>query len=365
MLPAAVIGATTTTGTTNSTKKQPDTATTMVSQEKTMNTAVYRDHSHHTDDDKELNELLTKADAEGTKGTDQTFPVKLHQLLSGSDEDGFSHIVSWQPHGRSFIVKKHKEFVEKVLPCCFRQSKFPSFQRQLNLYGFRRITAGRDKGGYYHELFLRGRSLLALKMQRTKVKGTGARKPSQPDTEPDFYDMKFVLEKPSKKPAQLVTSPRAVTMPMSAVSPSSVSLQAPLHAVAYVSKYAPSPPLSSKPLVRGSYLGGMTTSVDLGMKSSLPSLLAPASMTNANRREIIDRMIANSTRMQNLAHSGNGGSSHLDFPAYNMRGCNTGNMPHDHPLGFGTSLLAGASAQRGPLHLNALNMPCMCAIPAF
>ena len=77
---------------------------------------VYRDHSQHTDDDKELNELLTKADAEGVKGTDQTFPVKLHQLLSGSDEDGFSHVVSWQPHGRSFIVKKHKDFVEKVLP---------------------------------------------------------------------------------------------------------------------------------------------------------------------------------------------------------------------------------------------------------
>ena len=77
---------------------------------------VYRDHSHHTDDDKELNELLTKADAEGVKGTDQTFPVKLHQLLSGSDEDGFAHVVNWQPHGRSFIVKKHKEFVEEVLP---------------------------------------------------------------------------------------------------------------------------------------------------------------------------------------------------------------------------------------------------------
>lgn len=56
----------------------------------------YRDHSHITDDDKDLTALLDKADAEGVKGTDQTFPVKLHQLLSGSDEDGFSHIVSWQ-----------------------------------------------------------------------------------------------------------------------------------------------------------------------------------------------------------------------------------------------------------------------------
>lgn len=77
---------------------------------------VYNDYSKSKDDDKDLADLLSEADAGGVKGTDQTFPVKLHQLLSGSDEDGFSHIVSWQVHGRSFIVKKHKEFVEKVLP---------------------------------------------------------------------------------------------------------------------------------------------------------------------------------------------------------------------------------------------------------
>lgn len=71
----------------------------------------------------------------------------------------------------------------------FRQSKLTSFQRQLNLYGFQRLTRGPDAGGYYHELFLRGRVFLAHRMERTKVKGTRFKAASSPDSEPDFYRM--------------------------------------------------------------------------------------------------------------------------------------------------------------------------------
>ena len=72
----------------------------------------------------------------------------------------------------------------------FRQSKLTSFQRQLNLYGFRRITQGADGGAYYHELFLRGRPQLSLRMQRQKVKGTGHKQPTDVTSEPNFYASK-------------------------------------------------------------------------------------------------------------------------------------------------------------------------------
>jgi hypothetical protein len=36
----------------------------------------------------------------------------------------------------------------------FRQSKFPSFQRQLNLYGFKRLTSGKS-GTALYVLFIR------------------------------------------------------------------------------------------------------------------------------------------------------------------------------------------------------------------
>ena len=75
------------------------------------------------------------------------------------------HIVR-QPHGRCFVIHKPKEFVAKVMPLHFRQSKITSFQRQLNLYGFNRITKGLDRGGYYHELFLRHKAFLCANMVR-------------------------------------------------------------------------------------------------------------------------------------------------------------------------------------------------------
>jgi hypothetical protein len=48
--------------------------------------------------------------------------------------------------------------------------------------------AGRDKGAYYHELFLRSKRFLSHRIQRIKIKGKGARKASSPDTEPNFYN---------------------------------------------------------------------------------------------------------------------------------------------------------------------------------
>ena len=61
--------------------------------------------------------------------------------------------------------------------------------RQLNLYGFKRLTRGKDRGGYYHELFLRERKELSILMTRTKVKGTGCKAANNPEAEPDFYSM--------------------------------------------------------------------------------------------------------------------------------------------------------------------------------
>jgi len=62
----------------------------------------------------------------------------------------------------------------------------------VNLVGTLIRFTGRDKGAYYHELFLRNKRFLAHIIERIKVKGRGARKPSSPETEPYFYQLPYL-----------------------------------------------------------------------------------------------------------------------------------------------------------------------------
>jgi len=144
----------------------------------------YHDHSHDSSE-------MYSEEHPVRGGVTTPFPLKLHEMLHKVESHGLEHIVSWQPHGRCFVVHKPQEFVQ-LLPNYFKLSKLASFQRQLNLYGFQRITKGYDKGGYYHELFLRNRMFMAHAIQRIKVKGTGVRARSNPAQEPDFWNMPWV-----------------------------------------------------------------------------------------------------------------------------------------------------------------------------
>jgi hypothetical protein len=106
------------------------------------------------------------------KGRTGTFPQKLHQMLADlAGQEGGADIASFLPHGRAFAIHKPRDFVKHVMPKYFRMSRFSSFQRQLNLYDFQRITEGPDKGSYYHELFVQNRPILATMMKRNKIKG--------------------------------------------------------------------------------------------------------------------------------------------------------------------------------------------------
>jgi len=152
----------------------------------------YHDHANDADE----NDMESDDAHRRRGGVSVAFPMKLHAVLDQVEADGLAHVISWQHHGRCFIVHKPKEFVDHVMPKYFRQTKLTSFQRQLNLYGFSRLTRGNDAGGYYHELFLRSKIHLCKRMQRVKVKGTKFKAASSPESEPDFYKMPPVTVTP-------------------------------------------------------------------------------------------------------------------------------------------------------------------------
>lgn len=120
------------------------------------------------------------------------FPAKMHSILS---RDDLADIICWMPHGRAWRVLKPREFEVRVLPTYFEHAKFSSFIRQANGWGFRRVTQGRDRNAYYHEMFLRGLPHLCKTMKRPGV----SKKPaSDPDHEPDLYRISELHPLPEK-----------------------------------------------------------------------------------------------------------------------------------------------------------------------
>lgn len=99
----------------------------------------------------------------------EIFPQRLFQMLADSS---VSDAISWLPHGRSFVVIRPDVFSERVLPLYFHSrastTKYPSFTRKLNRWGFRQVTGGPDTGAFQHPLFRRDQPHQCLDMECEK-----------------------------------------------------------------------------------------------------------------------------------------------------------------------------------------------------
>jgi hypothetical protein len=107
--------------------------------------------------------------ADGLQAPITNFPTQLHLLLDDAEIKGFSDVVSWLEGGTMFKVHKTKEFADRIMPYYFNQTRYKSFQRQLNSYRFHRFSAGKNKGTVFHDLFMRDKPDLCNRINRVKV----------------------------------------------------------------------------------------------------------------------------------------------------------------------------------------------------
>ena len=94
----------------------------------------------------------TKRATKEPKSRRDKFPQKLMEILSNKD---YADIISWLPHGRSFIFHSPERFTESILPHYLKECKFSSFTRKLYRWGFRQVSKGPDAESFFHKMFRR------------------------------------------------------------------------------------------------------------------------------------------------------------------------------------------------------------------
>ncbi|KAL1924371.1 uncharacterized protein VTP21DRAFT_7406 [Calcarisporiella thermophila] len=103
--------------------------------------------------------------------TVSVFVAKLYQLLENEE---YAEYLRWDDTGTVFIIERMDAFAANVLPKFFKHCKFASFVRQLNIYGFYRVSDARksrhaqNKNAcvFSHPSFRRGRHDLLRQIRR-------------------------------------------------------------------------------------------------------------------------------------------------------------------------------------------------------
>ena len=112
---------------------------------------------------------------DGQQGGQSPITAFLAKLWALVNDPSCDDLIAWDPSGGSFHVYDQSRFAREILPRYFKHNNFASFIRQLNMYGFRKMSTiehgslknERDDIEFAHPNFLRGQdSLLELIKRR-------------------------------------------------------------------------------------------------------------------------------------------------------------------------------------------------------
>ncbi|XP_026320376.1 heat shock factor protein isoform X5 [Hyposmocoma kahamanoa] len=103
-----------------------------------------------------------------------TVPAFLGKLWKLVNDSETNHLISWSPGGKTFVIKNQADFARELLPLYYKHNNMASFIRQLNMYGFHKITSVENGGLRYekdeiefsHPCFMRGHAYLLEHIKR-------------------------------------------------------------------------------------------------------------------------------------------------------------------------------------------------------
>ncbi|XP_072943098.1 heat shock factor protein-like isoform X2 [Epargyreus clarus] len=101
-------------------------------------------------------------------------PAFLGKLWKLVNDPETNHLISWSPGGKTFVIKNQAEIARELLPLYYKHNNMASFIRQLNMYGFHKITSVENGGLRYekdeiefsHPCFMRGHAYLLEHIKR-------------------------------------------------------------------------------------------------------------------------------------------------------------------------------------------------------
>mmetsp|Transcript_16782 Transcript_16782/g.34162 ORF Transcript_16782/g.34162 Transcript_16782/m.34162 type:complete len:263 (-) Transcript_16782:141-929(-) len=123
--------------------------------------------------DQHIPTLMAQSDLSFSEIDKRPFPLKLFNMLEIASELGFHQSLSWTPDGKSFVILNREKFMCQMVPLFFKQTKFRSFTRQLNIWGFEPTTFGYQYDRVWrNKYFIRDKPELLKCMERVRVKST-------------------------------------------------------------------------------------------------------------------------------------------------------------------------------------------------
>ncbi|XP_025837422.1 heat shock factor protein isoform X2 [Agrilus planipennis] len=106
-------------------------------------------------------------------------PAFLSKLWKMVNDPSTNHLISWSAAGNSFIIQNQAQFWYELLPLYYKHNNMSSFVRQLNMYGFHKMTTvengtmdiDKDEIQFYHPYFQKDQPEMLREIKR-KVTGT-------------------------------------------------------------------------------------------------------------------------------------------------------------------------------------------------